>query len=108
MRRGTTMMMPLSVSSMRASPTTSRLDSGGITISSSPGYWLTHRSGAPRSTCPTSISKMVGRPFSVPLYCTAMPRVVVVDMMPSSTPPRQPYASSRQNFCGRSMPPRPR
>ena len=59
------------------------------------------------STCPTSISKIVGRPFSVPLYWMATARVVVVDMIPNSTPPRHPKSSGFQNLLGSSIPPRP-
>mmetsp|Transcript_56629 Transcript_56629/g.115952 ORF Transcript_56629/g.115952 Transcript_56629/m.115952 type:complete len:231 (+) Transcript_56629:4701-5393(+) len=107
-RSGITMISPCSDSSIRASPTTSRFESGGITISSSIGYCETHEREAPRSTCPTSISKMVGRPSSCPLYWIATSRLIVVDIRANSTPPLQPYLSSFQNLSGSSMPPSPR
>mmetsp|Transcript_17017 Transcript_17017/g.41055 ORF Transcript_17017/g.41055 Transcript_17017/m.41055 type:complete len:248 (-) Transcript_17017:491-1234(-) len=104
MRSGTTMHP----SSIHASPTTSRLERGGMRISSSPAYCERHFSDAPRSTWPTAISKMVGMPAPVPEYCTATSRLVVVDKNANSTPPRHPKASVLWNASGSIIPPRPR
>mmetsp|Transcript_28618 Transcript_28618/g.67787 ORF Transcript_28618/g.67787 Transcript_28618/m.67787 type:complete len:361 (-) Transcript_28618:252-1334(-) len=107
-RSGMTITGPNWELSMRGAPMTSRFESGGIRTSSSFGYWLNQFRFAPRSICPTLISKMVGRPESVPLYCIATSLTVVVLIKPRSTPPRHPYSSDFQNASGNISPPSPR
>jgi hypothetical protein len=97
--------------SIRGSSITSRLLRGGMSTSCSPGYCETQLSGAPRSTWPTSISKMVGSWYvpSLPLvYWIATLRSVVVDMHAYSTPPLHPNESFFQNALGSTIPERPR
>mmetsp|Transcript_28139 Transcript_28139/g.74280 ORF Transcript_28139/g.74280 Transcript_28139/m.74280 type:complete len:231 (+) Transcript_28139:835-1527(+) len=104
---GKMMSSPFATSSTRGLPMTSRQLKGCIKNSSSPGYCDRNPRNPPMSILPAWISNSMARCFSSPLYCIAISLLVVVDMSPNSTPPRNPCPVSFQNCSGRRTPPRP-
>mmetsp|Transcript_1128 Transcript_1128/g.2652 ORF Transcript_1128/g.2652 Transcript_1128/m.2652 type:complete len:259 (-) Transcript_1128:458-1234(-) len=108
-RIGTTMTVPCIVTSILAGPVISRLDRGGITISSSSGCCDSHWMLAPLSTCPTSISNTVALlPSLLREYFVATSRAVVVLISPYSTTPLHPFSSDIHSCVGSLSPARPR
>eukprot|EP00961_Rhodomonas_salina_P174918 2359520-Rhodomonas_salina.2 len=96
-----------STSSNLGAPITSRLHSGGSSISASDGKKLTHCRSAHRSIWPTVISYSCGIPLLKSTYPSACSLRLDVDRNPNSTPPRLPLASSPRKHTGTLSPAKP-